>query len=154
SARQRGDEILVEVADDGAGVDADAVRRALTRVGVVDEPGAAALSDAQLLEAIFEPGVSTRPDVGDLAGRGVGLDAVKEAIGRLGGATSCTSRPGQGTRFTVRLPLTAAIVRALLFKVAGQVYAVPASAVVRLASAGDTAFPRVDLVALLGGGGP
>jgi chemosensory pili system protein ChpA (sensor histidine kinase/response regulator) len=130
SARQRGDQIIIEVADDGGGIDLEGVRRALMRQGGFTAEQAAALDDAAVVNAIFQPGVSTRVGADDLAGRGVGLDAVKDSITRLGGVITCASVAGRGTRFTVRLPLTTAIVRALLFKVNGQVYAVPAGSVV------------------------
>jgi chemosensory pili system protein ChpA (sensor histidine kinase/response regulator) len=130
SARQRGDQIIVEVADDGAGVDLAGVRAALVRARRLSAEEAARLPDVDVVAAILEAGVSTRDAADDLAGRGVGLDAVKEAIERLGGVISCTSSPGKGTRFVVRLPLTTAIERALLFKVGGNVYAVPASSVI------------------------
>ncbi len=129
SARWRGAELLVEVADDGAGVDVAAVRDALVRAGRLTDEAAARLSAAQAVAAIFEPGISTRIEADDLAGRGVGLDAVREEIALLGGTVSCASVPGAGTRFTVRLPLTSTIARALLFKVGGRVYAVPSESV-------------------------
>ncbi|MSP61411.1 MAG: hybrid sensor histidine kinase/response regulator [Myxococcales bacterium] len=130
SARWRGSEIIIEVGDDGAGVDLDRMRAALVRAHHQTAAEAAALPDAVVVAAIFEHGLSTRDSADDLAGRGVGLDAVKETIERLGGAITCASTPGQGTRFTVRLPLTTAIIGGLLFKVGGHVYAVPASSVV------------------------
>src|SRR5262249_42963882 len=117
SARQRGDQILVEGSDDGAGIDLAAVRAALGRARRLSRAEAAALPDGEVVSALFTSNVSTRDAADDLAGRGVGLDAVKEAIERLGGVIACASTPGRGTRFTVRLPLTTAIERALLFKV-------------------------------------
>ncbi|MGZ3442498.1 MAG: chemotaxis protein CheW, partial [Polyangia bacterium] len=78
---------------------------------------------------MFEPGVSTRVAADDVAGRGVGLDAVRDALARLHGSVSVTSTPGRGAAFTVRLPLTTVVQEALLFKVGGQVYAVPAARV-------------------------
>lgn len=130
SARQRGAEVLIAVADDGGGVDVEGVRRALVRSGRVAAAAAARLDEQAVVGAIFEPGVSTREGADDLAGRGVGLDAVKEALARLGGTIACSSVRGRGARFTVRMPLPTAVERALLFKVAGQVYAVPAACVV------------------------
>ena len=127
---RRGDQVVIEVSDDGAGVDPQAVRAALVRAGRLSAEEAEKLPEADVLAAIFTARVSTRDAADDLAGRGLGLDAVKEAIERIGGVIGCSSAAGRGTRFTVRLPLTTAIERALLFKVGGNVYAVPASHVV------------------------
>jgi chemotaxis protein histidine kinase CheA len=129
SARHEGDVTEITVADDGRGVDLSAVRRALVMARRVDADGAAALDEESLYAALFEPGFSTRVGADDLAGRGVGLDAVRDAILRLGGQVRVTSVPGRGASFTVRLPLTTAVQQALLFKVGGQVYAVPAARV-------------------------
>ena len=105
------------------------MRRALVAAGRVDAEAAAALDEASLFAALFEPGVSTRVAADDLAGRGVGLDAVRDALARLHGTVSVTSTAGPGAAFTVRLPLTTVVQEALLFKVGGQVYAVPAARV-------------------------
>jgi two-component system, chemotaxis family, sensor kinase CheA len=126
SARQAGDAVEIIVADDGQGIDLAGVRRALVAAGRIDADGAAALDAEALYAALFEPGVSTRVAADDVAGRGVGLDAVREALARMHGTVSVTSTPGSGAAFTVRLPLTTVVQEALLFKVGGQVYAVAA----------------------------
>ena len=128
SARCEGDSVELDVADDGAGLDREAIRRVLVRAGKISSD--APLATPVLLNAIFEPGFSTRsvPDV--LAGRGVGLDVVREAVAALGGEISVESSPGAGTRFRLRMPLATAITHALLFKVGGQVYAIAAAHVV------------------------
>ena len=129
-ARPEGDSVVLEVDDDGAGIDPKQVRGALVRSGRMRADEAARIGDDELLPLIFLPGVSTRSDRADqLAGRGVGLDVVREAIARVGGDLSVTSRPGLGTRFTLRLPLTTAITSAILVKVGGQVYAFSHAAV-------------------------
>lgn len=130
AARRLDDAVEIVVADDGQGIDLHGVRRALVAAGRVDEEQAAALDEAALYEALFEPGVSTRVAADDVAGRGVGLDVVRDAIARLHGTVSVLSEPGHGAAFTVRLPMTTAVQEALLFKVGGQVYAVPAARVV------------------------
>jgi chemosensory pili system protein ChpA (sensor histidine kinase/response regulator) len=140
-AMQRGSQIVITVSDDGAGIDRERVRAALVRGGRM-AAAVAALDDAAVCEAIFLPGVSTREAVDDLAGRGMGLDAVREAIVRLGGDVAVESVPGAGTRFVVRLPLTTAILQALLFKVGGQVYAVPVVSVVETAQVAAPAVER------------
>ncbi|HEX2568888.1 MAG TPA: response regulator [Polyangia bacterium] len=141
-ATQRGSQILITVSDDGAGIDRERVRAALVRGGRMGVAAAAGLDDAAVCEAIFLPGVSTREAVDDLAGRGMGLDAVREAIVRLGGDVAVESTPGAGTRFVVRLPLTTAILQALLFKVGGQVYAVPVVSVIETAQVSAPAVER------------
>jgi chemosensory pili system protein ChpA (sensor histidine kinase/response regulator) len=117
--------MFLEISDDGAGIDLALVRASLVAAGRRSGEAAGAATDEQVLAAIFEPGVSTRGAADELAGRGVGLDVVRENIARLGGDITVASTPGAGTRFTIRLPLTTAISQAFLFKVAGQVYALP-----------------------------
>jgi chemotaxis protein histidine kinase CheA/ActR/RegA family two-component response regulator len=129
SARQSGDTVEIVVADDGQGIDLAGVRRALVAAGRVDAEAAASLDERSLYAALFEPGISTRVAADDVAGRGVGLDAVRDALSHLSGSVSVTSTPGSGAAFTVRLPLTTVVQEALLFKVGGQVYAVPAARV-------------------------
>ena len=129
SARHEGDAIEIRVQDDGQGIDLEGVRRALVAGHRVSEAEARELEEPALYATLFEPGVSTRLTADDLAGRGVGLDAVKDAIARLGGSVRVTSEAGRGAAFSIRLPLTTAVQQALLFKVGGQVYAVPAARV-------------------------
>jgi chemotaxis protein histidine kinase CheA/CheY-like chemotaxis protein len=133
-ARHEGDAIEIVVSDDGRGVDLDGVRRSLVAARRVTPEEAAMLDAETLYETLFEPGVSTRGAADDLAGRGVGLDAVRDAILRLGGSVRVSSKPGLGAAFTVKLPLTTAVQQALLFKVGGQVYSVPAARVQEAAS--------------------
>ena len=125
NARHEGEAVYIEVSDDGKGVDASVLRQRLVDSGRWNEDQAATATDAAILRAIFEPGVSSREETDALAGRGVGLDSVRETIARLGGDIRLESTRGQGTTFTLRLPITTAISQALLFKIAGNVYAVP-----------------------------
>lgn len=141
-ATQRGSQVVITVSDDGAGIDRERVRAVLVGSGRMGVAAAAGLDDAAVDEAIFLPGVSTREAVDDLAGRGMGLDAVREAIVRMGGDVVVESTPGAGTRFVVRLPLTTAILQALLFKVGGQVYAVPVVSVIETAQVAAPAVER------------
>jgi chemosensory pili system protein ChpA (sensor histidine kinase/response regulator) len=124
-ARQQGEEIWIEVADDGAGIDPGRIRQRLVASGRWTPEAVAEAPDAAILRAIFEPGVSSREETDALAGRGVGLDAVRESIARLGGDIRVESTRGEGTTFVLRLPVTTAISQALLFKVGGDVYAIP-----------------------------
>jgi len=144
AARHAGDAIELVVEDDGRGVDRERVRRALTAQGRAAPDAAAQLADGQLLDALFLPGFSTRAQADDVAGRGVGLDAVRFAIERLGGTVRVRSTEGRGTAFTVRLPLTTAVQQALLFKVGGQVYAVPAARVEEATTIAQTDVTTTD----------
>jgi chemosensory pili system protein ChpA (sensor histidine kinase/response regulator) len=127
-ARLEGDELYLTVEDDGRGVDSEVIRRRLVELGRLapDAP----FSDEDAQHAIFEPGFSTRPTADATAGRGVGLDVVRSAVVRMGGEVTVESKPGAWTRFKIFVPLATAITEAMLFKVGGQVYALPAANVV------------------------
>ncbi len=125
SARQSGGSILIELSDDGRGIDPEALRARYVASGRWTQARADLASDGDVLRVIFEPGMSTRDKADELAGRGIGLDAVREAIARLGGEIELTSTPAHGTVFTLHLPVHTAVTQALLFKVHGQVYALP-----------------------------
>jgi chemosensory pili system protein ChpA (sensor histidine kinase/response regulator) len=125
AVRQEGHMVVLELSDDGRGVDPRALRRRFVESGRWTESRAQGATDEDVLHAIFDPGMSSRDEADELAGRGVGLDAVRETIARLGGEIRLTSTPGKGTAFTMRLPVSTAVSHAELFKVGGQVYAVP-----------------------------
>ena len=125
TARHEGDLVVLEVSDDGAGIDPDGLRRRFVASGRWSEARAKLATDDDVMRMIFTAGVSTRDKADRLAGRGFGLDAVRETIAQLGGEIRVKSSPGHGTTFTLRLPLTAAISNAMLFKVGDDVYAVP-----------------------------
>jgi chemosensory pili system protein ChpA (sensor histidine kinase/response regulator) len=125
AARHQGDSVYLDVSDDGGGIDVARLRMRLVALGRMSATQAAQARDERVIASIFAPGISTRDEADELAGRGVGLDVVRESIARLGGEITVASSPGEGTRFTIRLPLTTAISQALLFRVGGQVYAVP-----------------------------
>jgi two-component system chemotaxis sensor kinase CheA len=127
SARQESSLVVLEVTDDGRGVDTTRLRQRFVDDGRWTAARARLASDADVLAALFDPGVSSRDeaDADELAGRGIGLDLVRETIARLGGEITVTSLPGRGTTFTMRLPVSTAVSLAMLFKVGGQVYAVP-----------------------------
>jgi chemosensory pili system protein ChpA (sensor histidine kinase/response regulator) len=127
-----GTHIVVEVTDDGRGMDATAIRRRAVAQGLYTESEAAALSDAEAFELCFRPGFSTAREVSDISGRGVGLDVVKGAVTKMKGAITIESRPGEGTTFHLRLPMSLAILRVLMVKARGEVYAVPLGAVTRI----------------------
>ena len=131
SARHAGSSVVIEVRDDGRGMDPEALRASVVRKDLMTEAQAAALSDEEALQLVFLPGFSTATTTTDVSGRGVGMDVVRTAIADLSGEVSISSATGEGSSFTIRLPLTLAIIQALLVEAggtadgAGQVWAVP-----------------------------
>jgi chemosensory pili system protein ChpA (sensor histidine kinase/response regulator) len=124
-ARQDGNLLVLEISDDGRGVDTTALRQRLVATGRWSQARAQIATDADVLDALGT-GVSVRGDADELAGRGIGLDLVRQTIARLGGEVKVTSSAGRGTTFSLRLPLSTSLAQAMLFKVGGQVYAIPA----------------------------
>ncbi|AFM01812.1 chemotaxis protein histidine kinase-like protein [Desulfitobacterium dehalogenans ATCC 51507] len=126
-AYHEGNHIAILISDDGKGLDLNKIyEKALNRGLVSEREG---LSDRDIANLIFMPGFSTADKVTDISGRGVGMDVVKKALNNLGGMIDITTRQGQGTTFTIRLPLTLAIIQALLVEVGTEIYAVPLSSV-------------------------
>ncbi len=124
--------VNVEIADDGAGIDPERIRAKALARGLLTEEQAGRLSESELLGLVFLPGFSTAERVTNVSGRGVGMDVVKRNIERLGGAVDVWSRPGQGTRFRMKIPLTLAIIPALIVASGGDRYALPQSSLVEL----------------------
>jgi chemotaxis protein histidine kinase CheA/ActR/RegA family two-component response regulator len=135
SAGHRGNQIIIRVADDGGGIDVVKVRAKAVEKGLLEANEAAAMEDAQVFDLIFRPGFSTAGRVSDLSGRGVGMDVVRDSIGKLKGTVGVASEVGHGTAFEIRLPLTLAIVQVLLARVAGETLAIPLDLVERTVSA-------------------
>jgi chemotaxis protein histidine kinase CheA len=131
SARHQGNIVIIEVEDDGRGVDFERIRRRWVESGLGSAAQVSRLSSRELLSALFLPGFSTADKVTDVSGRGVGLDIVKRNIENLGGQVEAVTEPGRLSRFTIRIPLTMAIMQALLVRVASEIYAIPGSAVVQ-----------------------
>ncbi|MGB8297880.1 MAG: response regulator [Polyangia bacterium] len=125
---QEGDCVFISFEDDGGGIDREAVRQALLRSGRTE--AAAALDDQGVVAAVFEPGFSSRPQSDALAGRGMGLNVVERTVAHMGGEVKLEFQAGVFTRFRLSVPLSGAITQALLFKLGGHVYAVPAAYVV------------------------
>ncbi|ALJ38472.1 chemotaxis protein CheA [Azospirillum brasilense] len=121
--------VVVEVSDDGAGIDAEAVRRKAVAAGALTAEQAAALNEAEALRLIFLPGLSTSAMVSDLSGRGVGMDAVRGAVEQAGGRVEVASTPGAGTRFRLVLPLTMMVTRLVMVETAGALYGFPVTLV-------------------------
>ncbi|MFW5859481.1 MAG: chemotaxis protein CheW [Planctomycetota bacterium] len=124
-ACHQGGMICIQVADDGRGLDTAAIRRKAVERGIVDAAGAAELSDEQIHRFVFHPGFSTAQTVTDISGRGVGMDIVAASIARLKGRVDIHSVAGQGTTFTISLPLTLAMIDALLVRIGDARYALP-----------------------------
>ncbi len=144
SAAHRSGRIVIEVADDGAGIDRTRVRASAVNKGLISPD--AQLSDDEIDNLIFLPGFSTAEKVSDISGRGVGMDVVKRSIQALGGRIAITSRPGQGSVFTLSLPLTLAVLDGMVVTVAGQTLVVPLTAII------ETLQPKAADVHGFGGG--
>lgn len=131
-ARHRGGLLVITVTDDGRGVDPESIRAKVIERHLTDPDVATRLSESELLEFLFLPGFSTRREVTDISGRGVGLDAVKTMLKDVGGTIEVASHPGAGMRFQMLLPLTLSVARVLLASVADEPYAIPLARVVRV----------------------
>ena len=132
-AYHQGNQVVIEVSDDGAGIDPEKVRQRALSQGLLKAEQAARLTESETLDLILKPGFSTAEEITELSGRGVGLDVVQSVLGRLKGTVQIETALGQGTTFRLRLPLTLAIIRALLFRVEQRLYALPLNAVAEIA---------------------
>ena len=129
SARQSGNQILIDIQDDGRGINGKRLIEKAVAAGVIKKSEAANLSQREQLHLIFEAGLSTASEVTAVSGRGVGMDVVRSNIERIGGIVEVDSTMGEGTRMTLRVPLTLTIIPALTVSVAGQSFAIPRSAI-------------------------
>lgn len=127
-ASNEGNMILIEIADDGKGIDIDAVRNKAIERGIIHPTKA--LTEIESFNLIFEPGFSTASAVTNLSGRGVGLDVVKRQIEKLNGTVTVSSQKGKGSKFTIKLPLTLAIIQGLLVRVGRETYSIPITSVI------------------------
>ena len=125
AASHRGNSVVITVGDDGRGIDREQVRRKAVSKGLIGEDESRRLTDRQLVQYIWHPGLSTAETVTDISGRGVGMDIVKSRIENLNGTVDVRVEPGRGTTFTIRLPLTLAIMSVLLARIGEEVYAIP-----------------------------
>jgi len=128
-ARHEGNNVFIEVEDDGAGINIERVKQKAMEKGLVSSKEAGEMSTEQALELLFSPGFSTAENITDISGRGVGLDVVKSKIEALNGEIQVESKVGQGTKFKIKLPLTLAIIQALMVSVRDEIYAIPLSSV-------------------------
>ena len=129
SAAQEGDHILLMIKDDGAGMDPDLLREKAVEKGVMDSDNAARLDDKECYDLIFHPGFSTKTEISDVSGRGVGMDVVKTRISQLNGSIEIDSEQGKGTTLSIKLPLTLAILPTLMVKVGTRNFALPLTSV-------------------------
>jgi len=125
NAFQKGNHVVIEIEDDGKGIDTERLLEKAIRMGIVQADEARTMSRREVLTLIFVPGLSTKSSVSEISGRGVGMDVVKTNISKLGGVIDVQSEPGIGTKFTVTLPITLAIISALIVKVSDQQFAIP-----------------------------
>ncbi|MCP3730168.1 chemotaxis protein CheA [Sphingomonas sp. MG17] len=133
SARQSGNQIIVEIADDGRGIDTERLVRKLVDAGR-DERALRALSERQKLALVFEPGLSSKDEVSEVSGRGVGMDVVRAAIEQIGGRVELDSVPGRGLRLQIHVPLTLSIIPTIVVAAGGQRFAVPRQAIEEIVS--------------------
>lgn len=130
SARHQENHIVIEIEDDGRGIDHERVRKKAVESGLVSKEASERLSERECIQFIFASGLSTASEVSEVSGRGVGMDIVRSNIQKLGGIIDVETTVGKGSKFSLRLPLTLAIIRGLLVKVSGVVYVVPLGSVI------------------------
>ena len=144
NAYHQGNQVIVEVSDDGRGIDAQKIRAKAVQPGMTTAGDAGRLSEAEAVQFIFKPGFSTAEQVTEVSGRGVGMDVVQSVLQRLKATISVETHPGQGATFRLKLPLTLAIIKALLFWVEQRLYAVPLNAVVEIARTTESEVHQVE----------
>lgn len=147
SARHEGGHILIMIEDDGKGIPVEKIRAKAIANGLTNEADAAAMTDQQILQFIFKPGFSTAEKVTNVSGRGVGMDVVRTNIAKIGGSVDLSSVEGEGSSFTIKIPLTLAIVQALIVKSGSERFAIPQTAVtelVRTSASSGYQIERID----------
>ena len=144
NAYHQGNQVIVEVSDDGRGIDAQKIRAKAIELGMTTLEDTARMTDGEVFDFIFRPGFSTAAEVTEVSGRGVGMDVVQSVLHRLKASISVETRPGKGTTFRMKLPLTLAIIKALLFWVEHRLYAIPLNAVVEISRTFETEVHQVD----------
>jgi two-component system, chemotaxis family, sensor kinase CheA len=151
AARQSGNTISIVISDDGRGLDEERIAAKAVATGLVPAAERASMSRDKILNLIFEPGFSTAETVSNVSGRGVGLDVVRQNLEKVGGSIRVSSTPGQGTSFTLQIPLTLSIIAGLTVEVAGHRFAIPQSYVEEIVQASSTAldFTRMGETALV-----
>jgi two-component system chemotaxis sensor kinase CheA len=141
-AANEGNMILIEIADDGKGIDVDAVKSKAVERGLISANKV--LTDVEAFNLIFEPGFSTAKSITAISGRGVGLDVVRRSIEKLNGTVTVTSEKGKGTKFIIKLPLTLAIIQGLLVRVGPEIYSIPITSVIESLRVKPDEIRRID----------
>ncbi|HEY2169145.1 MAG TPA: chemotaxis protein CheA [Candidatus Angelobacter sp.] len=143
-AYHQGNEIVIEVTDDGRGINRDKLIAKAVERGLIKQNDVAVMGEADINDLIFRPGLSTAQEVTSISGRGVGMDVVKTVLEKLKGTVTIRTTAGKGTTFFLKVPLTLAIIKALLFRVGDRLYAVPLASVVEITRTTQGALHRVD----------
>ena len=143
-AYHQGNQVVIEVSDDGRGINPHKIMAKAVETGVITSDQALRLSEQEVLDLIFHPGLSTSDQVTEVSGRGVGMDVVKTAIEKLKGTVRVETTPQEGTTFRLKLPLTLAIIKALLFRVDDNLYAIPLAAVLEITRVGGDEIHQVN----------
>ncbi len=146
NARHEGGHIILEVSDDGHGLDTDRIRDKILKNGLATESEIENLSEQQIQQFIFKPGFSTATNVTNVSGRGVGMDVVRSNIGKIGGTVELSSSAGKGTKFTIKIPLTLAIISALIVESGGQRFALPQNSVIELVRITSNSTHKIEMV--------
>jgi two-component system, chemotaxis family, sensor kinase CheA len=146
SACHQGGHIIIEIADDGRGLDIARIRAKAVEIGLASEAEVAAKSEGEVCNYIFAAGFSTAAQVTSISGRGVGMDVVRSNIEQIGGTVDLKSAPGAGTTFIIKIPLTLAIVSALIVEVGGERFAIPQLSVLELVRAGGAGEHRIERI--------
>ncbi len=136
--------VIISISDDGAGIDPQKVKAKALKQGVITPGDASRLTDSEAIDLVFRPGFSTADEITEISGRGVGLDVVRSVLQRLKGTVEIETRIGQGTTFRLKLPLTLAIIKALLFRVEQRLYAIPLNAVAEITRAFESDLHQVE----------
>jgi two-component system, chemotaxis family, sensor kinase CheA len=144
NAYHQGTQVVIEVRDDGRGIDLKQIRALAVEKGILKAAEAERLSDSEALNLVFEPGFSTAAEITEVSGRGVGMDVVRTVLDRLKGTVHIASNKGRGTTIQLRAPLTLASIQTLLFRVGGRLFAVPLSSVVEITRINDNEIHRID----------
>jgi len=136
--------VIISISDDGGGIDPERVKAKALKHGILSPAEALHLTDSEAIDLVFRPGFSTAEEVTEISGRGVGLDVVRSVLQRLKGTVEIQTRIGEGTTFRLKLPLTLAIIKALLFRVEQRLYAIPLNAVAEITRAFESDLHQVE----------
>jgi len=144
NAYHHGNQVIVEGSDDGGGIDPQRIKAKALEKGLIAAENLDRMTEAELMDLVFHPGFTTAEEITEVSGRGVGLDVVQTVLHRLKGSVHIETRLGQSTTFRLKLPLTLAIIKALLFRVQHRLYAVPLNTVAEIARAAEADVHQVD----------